>query len=199
MNDSIIQPGKADGGHSQTDRYAWLREFVTINWDDSNGSGCNLFARLWMRLKSIRAVGQPSPNLVDAALALPVNQGYVKRMYPAIDVIADGFTDFQLGDPVVKVGRTTEVTYGMVEGVDTMTRVRYDGGVATFDDQIVIRSKGVQEFSAPGDSGSAILSHPGDAATAKIGGLLFAGSSGDDAVTIANRIGHVVDLLGIRL
>ena len=46
------------------------------------------------------------------------------------------------------------------------------------------------EFSAGGDSGSVIL------VEGMIGGLLFAGGGG---VTIANRISHVISLLGVRL
>jgi hypothetical protein len=191
VNDTIIQPGKADGGFSQTDRFAWLKEFVTINWD-GNGSGCNLARRLMVALKMIRATEQPSPNLVDAALALPVNQGHVKRTHPDIGTVADGFSDLELGNKVVKAGRTTEVTWGMVEGVETMVRVQYQGGTATFDDQLEIRALDGGEFSGPGDSGSAILTEDGK----KIGGLLFAGGSG---VTIANRIVHVQELLGVRL
>lgn len=196
VNDTIIQPGRADGGSSTNDRLAWLKEFVTINWDNGNGNGngngCNIFARMWMRLKGIQTIEQPYPNLVDAALALPVNQGHVNRLYPKIDTILSGIAEVELGDGVIKVGRTTEDTYGQVEGVDARVRVQYDGGTATFDDQIEIRAIDGGEFSAGGDSGSAILAEGGT----KMAGLLFAGGSG---VTIANPIGHVVDLLKISV
>lgn len=196
INDTIIQPGKADGGFSGSDRFAWLREFVTIKWDGGNGGGgCNLFARAWMKLKRIRAIEQPYPNLVDAALAFPVMQTYVNRVYPTTKTIASGFTKFELGDTVIKMGRTTEFTEGTVDAVDVMVRVRYNGGTATFEDQIEIRAANGKEFSAGGDSGSAILDRGGT----KIGGLLFAGSGGSDPVTIGNRIGNVVDLMGIRI
>lgn len=191
-NDKIIQPGKADGGFSGSDHFAWLREFVTINWDGSDGGGCNVFARIMAKLRRIRAIEQPTPNLVDAALALPVHQGYVNRTYPFIGTVLSGRVNLELGDDVLKVGRTTEFTRGIVEGVDVMTRVQYDGGTATFDDQIEIRSPD-GKFSAGGDSGSAILDGNGEL----IGGLLFAGSSGADPVTIANRISNVAALLNI--
>lgn len=195
INDKVIQPGKADGGFSGSDHFAWLREFVTINWDNGNGAGCNLFARAWMKLKGIKAIEQPKPNLVDAALALPVNQSYVNRVYPISKVMVGEFTNFELGDEVIKEGRTTEFTSGTVDAVDVMVRVDYGGPVATFDDQIEIRSPNGKEFSAGGDSGSAIRDKNGT----KIGGLLFAGSGGSDPVTIANRIGNVIEYLKIRI
>lgn len=195
MNDTIIQPGKADGGFSGSDRFAWLREFVKINWDAGDGDGCNIFNRLMARFRRVRVIEQPSPNLVDAALALPVIQSYVNRVNPVTHAMATDFTRFELGDEVIKVGRTTEFTQGTVEGVDTMVRVRYDGGTATFDDQIEIRSPEQREFSAGGDSGSCILTTNGK----KIGALLFAGAGPPDPVTIANRIGNVVNLMGITI
>ena len=131
---------------------------------------------------------------VDAALAIPVHQHYVNRLYPRVDTILTGIIDMDLGDKVLKVGRTTELTHGTVEGVNSMVKVRYDGGTATFDNQLEIRSSEGKEFSAGGDSGSAILTDDG----LKMGGLLFAGSPGPTGVTIANRISDVVDLLGVK-
>lgn len=193
VNDKIIQPGKADGGFSDRDLFAWLRVFVTINWDNGNGgNGCNLLSRMWMKLRRIRAVRQPHPNLVDAAIAMPVNQGHVARPFPGLGTIAQGFERLILGENVCKVGRTTEVTHGAIEGVGAMIRVQYSNGTATYNDQLEIRTREGKEFSAGGDSGSVILTEDGRL----IGGLLFAGGSG---VTIANPIGHVIDLLDISL
>jgi hypothetical protein len=102
-----------------------------------------------------------------------------------------GIRDFQLGDRVQKTGRTTEHTRGFVEVVGSQTQVDYGtSGTATFDDQLVIRADS-GEFSAPGDSGSAVFGED-----AFLGGLLFAGGEG---ITIVNRISHVVSLLGVRL
>lgn len=189
VNDTIIQPGKADGGFSGNDRFAWLRSFAIIKWDGADGGGCNIFKRAAVWLQRARMIEQPYPNLIDAAIAAPVNQGCVKLEYPDGSLLR-GIVDLRLGDAVKKMGRTTELTVGVVVGVNTMTRVRYNSGTATFDDQLEIRADG-GDFSAGGDSGSAILGL-GDT----LGGLLFAGGSG---VTIANRIQNVIDILGVGL
>jgi hypothetical protein len=101
-----------------------------------------------------------------------------------------GVRDLILGDAVQKVGRTTERTYGTVEGTDGIVRVSYgDAGIAEFEDQVIIRGED-GEFSAGGDSGSAILTLDG-----YVGGLLFAGGGGQ---TIANKFSHVQAFLGVR-
>lgn len=211
--DDILQPGPTDGG----DRPAFgrLLEYVRINFDGKDKKPLadaywkawrwlpNLLAKLVgcpYRLRVMRGeadphtVDQPSPNLVDAATA-DVREGWVEKEYAKIGKPAVGFQELALGDRVQKVGRTTERTSGTVSAVDVMTRVSYGmHGVATFDDQLEIRADD-GEFSAPGDSGSTILT---DDDNLRIGGLLFAGSSGLEPVTIANRISHVVTLLGLR-
>jgi hypothetical protein len=128
---------------------------------------------------------------VDAAIARVINEEWVALEVPEIGEI-EGIRDLELGDPVKKTGRTTEHTTGMVEVVGSSSVVDYGTGKgnATFQDQLVIRGDS-GDFSAGGDSGSAIVSEDGF-----LGGLLFAGGSG---VTIANKVSHVVSLLGIRL
>jgi len=210
-NDMIIQPGKADGGFSGTDQFGWLEDFAVIKWDGDNGEKkkaakfmwnawrwpANMIAKAWgcpyrLQVQKPHAIDQPHPNLVDAAVARPVSQGHVRLDYLFNIGELKGIRDLELGDTVQKAGRTTEHTIGTVEGVDTMTKVQYGAGkIATFEDQLVIRGGNGSEFSAGGDSGSAILTMDG-----YIGGLLFAGGSG---VTIANRISNVVALLGVRL
>lgn len=190
INDTIIQPGKADGGYSGSDRFAWLRSFAIIKWDGDNGGGCNLAKRFSAWRYRTQMIEQPYPNLVDAAIAAPVNQGWVQLTYPDGSMIS-GMKDLELGELVKKTGRTTERTMGMVEIVNLMSKVQYGPGqIATFDDQVAIRAD-EGNFSEPGDSGSAILTMED-----MLGGLLFAGGSG---ITIANRIGHVVAILGVML
>ena len=208
-NDVIIQPGKADGGFSGTDRFALLEDFAVIKWDGNSDGKKKAAKFLWsvwkwpanmvakmvgcpyrLQVHSPHAIEQPNPNLIDAAVAIPVTQGNVRLGYLFDIGEAKGMKDLQLGDQVQKTGRTTEHTIGTVEGVDAMTLVQYGPGkLAKFDDQLEIRNE--SEFSAGGDSGSAILTMDG-----YIGGLLFAGGSG---VTIANRISNVISILGIRL
>jgi hypothetical protein len=210
LGEFIRQPGKADNG-TEDDRIARLTDYVRIRFDNENGNGkktSSSFAwRAWKwpanwvarmlgcpyRLVVARPnqVEQPHPNLVDAAVAKVILESWVDLDIPEIGEI-EGIRDLQLGDQVQKTGRTTEHTTGMVEVVGSSSVVDYGPGKgnATFQDQIVVRGDS-GDFSAPGDSGSAIITEDGF-----LGGLLFAGGSG---VTIANKISHVVSLLGVRL
>lgn len=214
--EKILQPGKVDGGFSANDTIARLTDYVRINFEGQDGGKDkksatsyfwkaskfipNALAKLWRcpfrlvvvdcgrgAMVNVREVRQPTPNLVDAALALPLSQGYVSHDTPTLGPLA-GIADLELGDRVEKVGRTTEHTVGIVEGVGARSRVQYGTGIAEFDDQLIIRAD-EGDFSAGGDSGSGIVG-PGN----KLGGLLFAGGGG---ITIANRITHVVALLGV--
>ncbi len=117
--------------------------------------------------------------------------GELHEEVPQVGRLA-GIRDLQLGDKVQKTGRTTEHTRGDVETIGAQISVDYGTGkgTATFDDQVIVRGES-GEFSQPGDSGSAVLSDD-----AYLGGLLFAGGEG---ITVVNRIGHVVSLLGVRL
>ena len=116
-------------------------------------------------------------NLVDAALAITTPSFASNEIFN----IGDPTVDFALpspGDPVTKSGRTTGVTIGTVDSVNTTAVVNYGAtcGAARFVRQVVITPG---SFSTGGDSGSAIL----DSDTLIPVGLLFAGSA---ASTIAN-------------
>lgn len=208
LGDFIRQPGRADGG-TDDDRFARLIEFVRIRFDGGSGDGKKSAASLawkgwkWPANQLARLLGcpyrlevrplaveQPYPNLVDAAVAQVNLEEWVDTKVPTIGEPA-GIRDFQLGDRVQKTGRTTEHTRGFVEVVGSQVQVDYGtSGTATFDDQLVVRAES-GEFSAGGDSGSAVFGED-----AFFGGLLFAGGEG---ITIVNRIAHVVSLLGVRL
>lgn len=207
IGDAIYQPGPHDGG-GVADRIATLTEYVRIRFESgSDGKKRKSAAALFWRVsKAIpnalaRLVGcpyrlvvvqpqqitQPYPNLVDAAVALAVNDADALREVAQIGPLV-GIRDFRLGDTARKVGRSTEFRSAPVEVVGALARVSYGSkGEAVFSDQNIVRG----DFSAPGDSGSAVLT-----ADNYIGGLLFAGGTG---VTIVNRISNVVALLGVRL
>jgi hypothetical protein len=213
LGDFIRQPGSADGG-TDNDRLARLTEYVRIRFDsdtngDTNGgkktaasyawrawqAPANFIARLvkcpYRLVVMPQRIDQPYPNLVDAAVAQAVLEEWVDPIIPQVGEIA-GIRDLQLGDRVQKTGRTTEHTQGAVETVAAEVRVDYGAGngTATFTDQLIVRGDGA-EFSAPGDSGSVVLS-----ADAFLGGLLFAGG---EEITVVNRIANVVSLLGLRI
>lgn len=207
LNDIIIQQGKADGGFSNSHAFARLTEYVHINFigDEDKKKVADFLWKAWSapanlvakligcpyRLRTLvpQRVDQPALNLVDAAIAKPLTQGYVNL--DPVGQIGElkGLKDLQLGDNVQKEGRTTEYTTGVITVVDMLVQVGYGrSGIAWFDNQVEVRGK---DFSDSGDSGSAIVTEDGF-----LGGLLFAGGEG---ATIANRISNVVSLLGVRL
>lgn len=172
--DSIIQPGRADGGQNPRDRVAILERYVPINF--SGGT-----------------------NYVDAATGwcwhALVRREFIRRA-------GGGFSLFRVGSSprsvfrgmtVGKTGRTTQLTAGRVTDTSATIRVNFGGGkVALFRDQIAIR--GVSgTFSAGGDSGSLIWTW--DRYRRPVG-LLFAGGGG---ITFGNKIGRVLSALDINL
>lgn len=152
----------------------------------------------------IRFKGRKSQNFVDLAIARPVIGG----SFPVNDEngqsmnidndgpggVADEFfvannpqTTPSLKLAVKKSGRTTGLTRGEVLIIGATIRVEYNGGTATFYDQIGIQSS-AGSFSLGGDSGSLIVTESDNRPV----GLLFAGS---DTWTFANPIGRVITAL----
>ena len=114
--------------------------------------------------KTILDIGNPSPTIIEPAI----------------------------GASVRKSGRSTGLTKGTINTINTSVNVNYGTGcgVARFVGQIILGPSG---FSAPGDSGSPILRNVLDSAGRRRPvGLLFAGSS---SITVANRIGDVLGAL----
>jgi hypothetical protein len=100
---------------------------------------------------------------------------------------------------VQKMGRTTCLTTGAIIAVDTNLAVNYSETrkkkLAKFTNQILIGgSKKTPLFSAPGDSGSLIVT---DDNCPRAVALLFAGSSG--GFTIANPINTVLSALNVSM
>ncbi len=165
--DAVFQPGPFDGGTPE-DRIGALARFVPIDF----GGG---------------------ENAVDCAIA-EVAEGVVLREICSVGQ-PDGTTRPARDLTVVKHGRTTGLTRGVITDVDADIRVGYDeAGAALFVDTVVIRGlPPTTPFSAGGDSGSVILDG-GRRACA----LLFAGATGAD-LTFANPIGAVLRRLRVRL
>jgi len=161
IGDEILQPGKYDGGTLE-DTIARLTRFVEIK-------------------------EPPATNLVDVAIATPLNDADV------LDEILDigklvGVVEAREGMGVKKSGRTTGLTSGKV--FDTLATVKVYGypfpeEYAIFEDQLI-----ADPIMKGGDSGSVWVS--GDN---RIMGLGFAGS---DTFSVANKIQHVFDLLNLE-
>jgi hypothetical protein len=159
--DLILQPGPFDGGVYPADAVAALERFEPITF------------------------GAAGYNVVDCAVAKPL---YSRNVVAAIigQTMPQGIDQAAVGQLVIKVGRTTQVTVGRVLAVDATITVAYLVGTAVYRHQIITTA-----MSAGGDSGSLLMSAPALDAV----GLLFAGSS---IITIFNHISDVEVALGVR-
>lgn len=116
----------------------------------------------------------------DCALARLQGRGFERRIH-GLGVIPARLADVDLDDPVVKTGRTTGTTYGIVRRTDVMARIDYGGSVGAREiggfeigpdpDHPAANN----EISMGGDSGSAWMIAEGGKATDIFAGLHFAG------------------------
>ena len=196
IGDAILQPGPFDGGSFPQDHIANLTQFVPISFQ-GDPSECP-FANAVISVFNLgcRMIGsntrykvtkiQAEDNLVDAAIATPLNVADVKDEIINIGPI-QGTVQGELGMAVKKSGRTTGFTTGEIQQVDVTANVQYGAGqIAVFTDQLLAGA-----MSQGGDSGSAVLDDNN-----RLTGLLFAGS---DTTTIINRIENVFSALGVSL
>jgi len=194
--DPILQPGPFDGGNFPQDHIANLEQFVPIAFE-GEPSECQ-FANAVISVFNLgcRAINsntryrvtnvQAADNLVDAAIARPLNPADIKDEILNIGLI-QGTVQGELGMAIKKSGRTTGFTAGEIQQVDVTANVEYGAGqIALFTDQLLAGA-----MSQGGDSGSAVLDDDN-----RLTGLLFAGS---DTTTIINRIENVFSALGISL
>jgi hypothetical protein len=145
----------------------------------------DLIARLykWNRLKP-QAPG--NLNYYDFAMAEIVNPGLVDAKQNEIRDIGSvkGVEDINLGDKVMKRGRTTRKTQGKVIGVSARVYVPYRGYNCDFSDQVTIIGDPDPKvpFSLKGDSGSCIVASEPYARTGKYRAkaLLFAGGENEE-------------------
>lgn len=195
IGDVILQPGTHDKGIYPDDHIAELFDFVPINFTGVpsecpvSGAFIAIINGILYLIKSkthLQSVIQTEENLVDAAIARPLNDESVSDEIMEIGKI-EGMKSAILGMRIQKSGRTTKHTTGEVTQIDVTVNVQYgEGKIASFSDQIM-----AGPMSAGGDSGSVVLTEDN-----YLVGLLFAGS---DQVTICNRIENVFELLDINL
>lgn len=173
--DTVIQPGRVDGGKVTFDGIGKLRSFV--------------------KLKKTGA------NLVDCAVA-SIKNGikFDQRTLGSFGKLAGlGLEVLIDGTEVRKVGRTTGETKGRVTAFELDNVViEYDMGNLRFDDQIEVEGAGSKAFSDGGDSGSLIIDKDRGAVA-----LLFAGGdqggSNGKGLTYGNSIRAVLDALKVDL
>jgi hypothetical protein len=122
---------------------------------------------------------------LDAAIADALLDAYhtISNEILGLGPLGDHPIDAHVGLAVSKSGRTTMVTHGTCLAIGATVRVSYGDFTATLVDQDVYAPAN-GPFSAPGDSGSLILTRDSRCPCS----LLFAGN---DLLTIANPIRHV--------
>jgi hypothetical protein len=193
--DPILQPAVYDGGTDPEDRVAELADYVELRMAEAE-SGCstartsarvmNALARLLGSHARLRAVSQQAEgNLVDAAIARPLDAGSVSAVVAEIGDVA-GVGRGELGLPVAKSGRTSGLTRGEIVQTDVTADVWYGEHRVRFVDQLMATG-----MSKGGDSGSAVFDEEN-----RVVGLLFGG--GEDA-TLLNRIEHVLAALDVEI
>ncbi|WP_137110655.1 DNA/RNA non-specific endonuclease [Rhodobacter sp. SY28-1] len=128
----------------------------------------------------------------DCALAKIELRDWKREVFE-LDVVPSKMANVALGDRVIKSGRTTGLTHGIVRRVDVMAKLDYDlpaGKVAIGGFEIGVDPKNPPvdgEVSKGGDSGSAWLISKAGKPTDIFAGLHFAGESGstDDEHALA--------------
>ena len=196
--DPILQPGPADGGQIAPDAIARLLRFVPVNFEGESSAPGSCLPLAWI-FHSLQKLGWKkltrqielktvaASNLVDAAVAQPLEDDLLADDILDIGQVR-GTTPPALGMTVRKSGRTTGLTGGQINLVDTTVVVNYSGSrTARFENQILTSA-----MSQGGDSGSLLVAANAELAV----GLLFAGS---DRVTIFNPIQVVLDMLQVHL
>ena len=180
--DPILSPGPIDIAAkrplSPRTLIGVLDRFVPISFRRSNVVDC-----------AVAELRDDVDFFVGWTEALP---GVVKGVKPV--------TVDDLGRPVVKAGRTTGVTKGVITQVN-LDRLGVDMSdtnapmVALFSDQIEVEGDS-EPFSRGGDSGSVIVDTNGFARA-----LLFAGGPDEDGrdLTFANQLATALQKLGVRL
>ena len=141
----------------------------------------DLLARLY---RYVEIKEPPHANLVDAAVAKPIQEEWVSDEILEVGKVK-GVATVSEGDVVKKSGRTTGVTEAKVFDCNATVKVYgYPWGYSIFEDQMLTYA-----MAAGGDSGSLVLNKNNQAV-----GLLFAGS---DRFTVVNKIHHVLSLLNV--
>jgi hypothetical protein len=161
--DPVYQPGPYDGGTSQ-DTIALLER--------------------WVPLKS-------TGNLVDGALATPLDQSDVSPNHYDFGVVSGPYKKPKVGMVCQKGGRTTGLTTGVVDAVDVSILVGYGRyGNLVFDNQVIVASSEV--FVQGGDSGSLTVEKD----SKKPIGVLYAGSE-DGLLAVINDFSVFSDMLDV--
>jgi hypothetical protein len=142
------------------------------------------------------ATGGVTYNDVDAAIATLCAGISWAQAYLSYHVglpSPAGTADPQGSEKVFKVGRTTGLTWGVVKQIGTVVGpIGYGIGPCWFSGSFVVEGQYGVPFSAPGDSGSAVV----EETTGRVLGLLYAGNA---TQTYCCPINKVLQALGCTL
>lgn len=193
VGDIIYQPGVYDQPLSKENEIGVLFDFISIYFENNECKVVkgilkvlNTLAKLVKSRYRFKADKRVIYNRVDAALCRPFNEDDV--LYDILEVgIPNGYAEAQLNDSVLKSGRTTGLTKGIVIDTNATIKVNYGPNKdALFENQIITTAK-----SASGDSGSILVR---DTNVKPVVGLLFAGST---EISVCNHIKNVQEALNI--
>jgi len=143
IGDPILQPSPLDGGKIE-DKIGVLYKHVPIKFNDYNCRYRNLIH------KFIQIFKREKVNKVDIAFSTLDYEPY-KIEALGIGKIK-GKRIPKLNEEVMKIGRTTGLTFGTVIDLDWYGKVKYSRGTALFGDCILIKI-----LARPGDSGSPVF------------------------------------------
>lgn len=194
----------------QNNKYAWMGTLGTFvmskNVDDKN---LYLLSNLHVLKERGLAVSQPlygNKNMIgvvskakdfsntDAALALVndpenVSVNIIEEIGKVTEI--QTITADEIGKRVIKRGRTTILTEGTIEAINSTFSIE---GTMRYD-CVCVRSDSEKLFSNSGDSGSPVLLKNGN----KLVGLHFAGSGQSGGIAIFCKIDNVFDNLNVKL
>ena len=171
VGDPLVQPSQGDGGTCPKDVVATLEKNTLSAW-----TGTKLIA--------------------DCAVATVTARGVLCSIVDIGNV--SGTATAAIDMPVRKRGRTSGLTFGIVENDSLAVNIDYGGtlGVQTFKNQISIEvdSSRSVAFQLPGDSGAVAV----DDNNAVIG-LIYGADDGDGTHGVASPIQSVLETLDVSI
>jgi hypothetical protein len=188
IGDNVLQPGRfdTDCNIDPNDVIGTLANFETIDF----GGGINTIDAAIAEESLPEDLGNATPSDGYGTPKSVIHSAYGN---PAVIKDPNENLDDLLDINVMKYGRTTSLTKGVITGINATVNVRYSSGIALFLDQIeVVSIKG--PFLKPGDSGSLIVTDSGKEPV----GLLFAGNR-SGKIGFANRIDAVLIRFGVTI
>ena len=165
-----VQPGRLDGGAAPSDVVAALTRAVPVD--------------------------PSAANLADAAIA-ELNSAEFDVEIPGIGTVSRRAGVPDIGDKVVKRGRTTGLTAGTIRTVNVNIKIRWPDTLVEFTDLVLITTEDpADHFGKPGDSGSLIVGSDDNAPLAL---LMAGGRSGGETRVYGVPMGTVLSELAVRM